>query len=174
MNILYTATLTLWGAVQTSLVYGWIWMFMLAWLILMAPDVEIGERYVLTLERRAVNIGRRGWGCFQEGRTFIQAVPLRVLWRHEGGNSGLTLGGKKPVEVGRLQEIPRSSQASNGSRHWLQQCSVQISINLASTLRRLISVDTAFQNLATKNKNPRPRTRIAPLLLSNPTVANLI
>ena len=37
------------------------------------------RREVLTLERRAVNIGRRGWGCFQEGRTFIQAVPLRVL-----------------------------------------------------------------------------------------------
>ena len=92
---------------------------------------------------------------------------------HEGWNSGPTMGGQEPKRGGTLQKLPRSCQALEGIRCLLQQLSVQISINLATTLLCLISVDTAFQCIATKNKNPRPRARIVSLLLFYPTVTNL-
>ena len=97
-----------------------------------------------------------------------------MLWHHEGQNSGLTQGGeggKEPEGGETPQKLPRSSQASEGSRRWLQQRSVQISINLAKTLQCLISVDTAFRCLATKNKDKtynEDRSRYFP------TIANLM
>ena len=61
------------------------------------------RREVPTLEARAVNMGRRGQGYFHTGRAFIQAVRL-------------TPGGQEPEGGGMPQKLPRSIQASEGSR----------------------------------------------------------
>ena len=58
----------------------------------------------------------------------------RMLWRHEGGNRDPTKGEDAALGGGTLQENPRSGWATEGSRHWLQQRSVQILNYLATIL----------------------------------------
>ena len=78
---------------------------------------------------------------------------LHVLWRHEGGNSGPTLGGKGAQGERDTTKLPRSSQASEGCRRWLQQISVfRFSINLVITLWRLIGVDNTFGALPQRTR----------------------
>ena len=67
-----------------------------------------------------------------------------VLWRHKGGNSGPTQGNDAVWGGEKLQEVPRSGWATEGSRRWLQQRTVQILNYLATFLQRLINADTLW------------------------------
>ena len=106
-------------------------MFMFARLILMVPD-KGNRREVPTLETRAVNIGRRGQGCFLAGRTFTQA-SLRVLWRHKGGNSGPTLGARSPKGEGCHKNSPDLAKSLRAADVDSNNALCRFSINLATT-----------------------------------------
>ena len=116
--------------------------------------------------------GHGGQGCFLAGRTFTQA-SLRVLWRHKGGNSCPTLGAMSPKGEGCHKNSPDLSKPQRAADVDCNNALCRFSINLATTLRRLISVDTALGSL------PR-RTSTLTLdedhskQLFNPTVANLM
>ena len=88
------------------------------------------------------------------GQDIHATVPLPAVmsqeWEQRPDPEGV-----KPEGGGRYSKFPRSSQALEGSRHRLQQRSVQISINLASTLRCLISVVTAIE---TCDEGREPKT----------------
>ena len=74
---IFHTTLTKWGSAQTSLVRV---DFAVYVSLTYTNGARCGDRReVPTLETRAVNIGRRGQGCFHEDRAFIQVVPPRAM-----------------------------------------------------------------------------------------------
>ena len=129
---IFHTTLTQTVSTQTCLV--WVdWIFKLAWLRLMAPDVEIGERYLLWKQEPAI------WG--REARAVSKRVghsykqSLCVLWCHEGWN--------------REQMLIATTLCADSQLTWLQLFDVW-------------SVLTPHLEACHKEQVPRPRTRIVP------------
>ena len=103
-------------------------------------------------------------GLFLSEQDIHAAVPPRAVTSRER-EQWPNPGGTKREGEGCYKKIHRTSQASEGSRCWLQQRSVQISINLASTLWCLISV-TLLSEPCHEEQEPRTRTRIV-IVISN-------
>ena len=116
--------------------------------------------------------GHGGQGCFLVGGHSFKR-SLRVLWRHEGGKSGPTLGGKEPRGGGSHKNSPDLAKPQRAADIDWNNALCRLSINLATTLQRLISIDTTFGSLSHRT-SAQTLDEDRSKQLFNPTFANLM
>ena len=103
-------------------------------------------------------------GTYPKTRQGGQAVSKRVSIHTSGpsaccdvskaGNSSPTLGGMEPRGEGRYKNSPDIAKPLRAADIDCNKALCRLSINLATTLQRLISNDTAFGSLPQRTKYP--------------------
>ena len=130
---IFHTTLTKWGSAQTSLVRVDLDVYIIAWLIIMAPDVEKGERYLLWKQELLI------WGG--------EARAISTWAEHSYKQSAWPWGARSPRGEGCHKNSPDLSKPQRAADVDCNNALCRFSINSATTFRRLISFDTAFGSL---------------------------
>ena len=168
---IFHTTLAKWGSAQTCLVRVDLDVY---FSLTYTNEARCGgRREVPSLETRAVNMGRRGQGQARAEHSYKWS--LRMLWRHEGGNSSLTLtfGARSPRREERQKNSPDLAKPQRAADVDCNCALCRFSINLTTTLRRLNSVYITFGSLP-RRTSTRTKNEDCSALLFNPTVANLM
>ena len=146
---------------------GRCWMFILPWLRLMAPNVEIGERYLLWKP------GQRGHGLFLSRLSIHTSGSTACCDITKARAAARPRGDRSPGGKGRYKNSPDLAKPLRAAEVDCNNALCRFSINMAKTLWRLISVDTAFGSLP-RRTSTRTLDKDCSKQLLYPTITNLM